>query len=241
MLAAVRLTAAWQRNLFHSKRCLNGTANSATTCRWQAASAQQRRAQQSPDARSSSQSVPRKYRGREKDGNRKAMAVRVRKQARLSEPADGRVKSEIHQHSAYAPVAQWIEHQTTDLGVGGSSPSGRTTKSIGDWSVDGHGSGGDRRSTSGVSERTASGGRVGPGASAIFQWGQGALRWDFETRQSVCADAADSWRARRRATSRAADRCAGAVAVRAHTPRYQCSRGRLSQQQCPSDLGLVGP
>ena len=25
-----------------------------------------------------------------------------------------------------APVAQWIEHQTTDLGVGGSSPSGRT-------------------------------------------------------------------------------------------------------------------
>lgn len=37
LLAAVSLTAAWQRNLFHSKRCLNGTANSATTCRWQAA------------------------------------------------------------------------------------------------------------------------------------------------------------------------------------------------------------
>ena len=25
----------------------------------------------------------------------------------------------------YAPVAQWIEHQTTDLGVTGSSPVGR--------------------------------------------------------------------------------------------------------------------
>jgi len=57
LLAAVSLTAAWQRNLFHSKRCLNGTANSATTCRWQAASARQRRTQQGPDARSSSQSV----------------------------------------------------------------------------------------------------------------------------------------------------------------------------------------
>jgi hypothetical protein len=30
-----------------------------------------------------------------------------------------------------APVAQWIEHQTTDLGVTGSSPVGRTTESIG--------------------------------------------------------------------------------------------------------------
>jgi hypothetical protein len=29
-------------------------------------------------------------------------------------------------HASEAPVAQWIEHQTTDLGVGGSSPSGRT-------------------------------------------------------------------------------------------------------------------
>ena len=26
-----------------------------------------------------------------------------------------------------APVAQWIEHQTTDLRVGGSNPSGRAT------------------------------------------------------------------------------------------------------------------
>ena len=33
LLATVSLTAAWQRNLFHSKRCLNGTANSATTCK----------------------------------------------------------------------------------------------------------------------------------------------------------------------------------------------------------------
>ena len=57
------------------------------------------------------------------------MAVRVLEKARLSEPADGRVKREVHQHSAYAPVAQWIEHQPTDLGVGDSSPSGRTTKS----------------------------------------------------------------------------------------------------------------
>ena len=73
---------------------------------------------------------PIKYRGREKDGNRKAMAVvRVRENARLSAPADGRVKREVYQHSAYAPVAQWIEHQPTDLGVGGSSPSGRTTQS----------------------------------------------------------------------------------------------------------------
>ena len=91
-------------------------------------------------------------------------------------------------------------------------------------------------------QRPASGGLVGAGASAIFQWGQGALRRDFETRQSVCADAADSWGARRRAASRAADRYAGTVAVRAQTPqRYQCGRGRLSQQKCPSDLGLVGP
>jgi len=58
LLAAVSLTAAWQRNLFHSKRCLNGTANSATTCQWQAASARQRRTQQGPDARSSSQVSP---------------------------------------------------------------------------------------------------------------------------------------------------------------------------------------
>jgi hypothetical protein len=57
LLAAVSLTTAWQRNLFHSKRCLNGTANSATTCLWQAASARQRRTQQGPHARSSSQSV----------------------------------------------------------------------------------------------------------------------------------------------------------------------------------------
>ena len=32
--------------------------------------------------------------------------------------------------SSEAPVAQWIEHQTTDLGVGGSSPSGRTTQNL---------------------------------------------------------------------------------------------------------------
>jgi transposase len=72
----------------------------------------------------------------------------------------------------------------------------------GDWSVDGHRAGGDRRSTSGVSQRPASGGLVGPGASAIFQWRQGAVRRDFETGESVCADAADSWGARRRATGR---------------------------------------
>src|SRR5207244_11432089 len=29
--------------------------------------------------------------------------------------------------SNHAPVAQWIEHQTTDLRVGGSTPSGRAT------------------------------------------------------------------------------------------------------------------
>ena len=83
---------------------------------------------------------------------------------------------------------------------------------------------------------------LGAGASALFQWGQGAVRRDFETRQSVCADAAESWRARCRAAGRAADRYAGAVAVRAHTPhRHPCGRGGLSQQQCPGDLGLVGP
>ena len=83
---------------------------------------------------------------------------------------------------------------------------------------------------------------LGSGASAIFQWRQGALRRDFETRQSVCADAADSWGMRRRAASRAADRYTGAMAVRAHTPqRHQCGGGRLSQQTCPGDLGLVGP
>ena len=32
LLAAVSLTAAWQRNLFHSKRRLNGPADSAATC-----------------------------------------------------------------------------------------------------------------------------------------------------------------------------------------------------------------
>ena len=42
----------------HSKRCMNGTANSATTCRWQVDSARQRWTQQSPDASSNSQSVP---------------------------------------------------------------------------------------------------------------------------------------------------------------------------------------
>jgi hypothetical protein len=31
-------------------------------------------------------------------------------------------------HIDRAPVAQWIEHQTTDLGVTGSSPVGRTTQ-----------------------------------------------------------------------------------------------------------------
>ncbi len=32
LLAAVSLTTAWQRNLLHSKRRLNGSANSAATC-----------------------------------------------------------------------------------------------------------------------------------------------------------------------------------------------------------------
>jgi hypothetical protein len=71
-----------------------------------------------------------KYRGRETDWDRMGMAVRDREKARHrhNAPTDGRVKREVYQHSAYAPVAQWIEHQTTDLGVGGSSPSGRTKK-----------------------------------------------------------------------------------------------------------------
>jgi len=126
--------------------------------------------------------------------------------------------------------------------VSDASSLPETGRGAGDWSVDGHRAGGDRRSTSGVSERTASGGLVGPGAAAIFQWGQGTVRRDFETRQSVSADAADSWGAVRRAAGRAADRYAGTVAVRAHAPqRHQCSRGGLSQQKCPGDLGLVGP
>jgi hypothetical protein len=58
----------------------------------------------------------------------------------------------------------------------------------GDWAIDGHGAGGDRPSASGVSQRPAFGGLVGAGSSAIFQWGQGAVRRDIETRQSVCAD-----------------------------------------------------
>ena len=60
---------------------------------------------------------PYKYRGRETDWDRKRMAVRDREKARHrhNAPADGRVKREVYQHSAYAPVAQWIEHQTTDL------------------------------------------------------------------------------------------------------------------------------
>jgi hypothetical protein len=56
---------------------------------------------------------------------------------------------------------------------------------------------GDRQSAPGVSQLTASGSLIGAGASAIFQWRQGAVRRDFDTRQSVCADAADSWGARR--------------------------------------------
>jgi hypothetical protein len=126
--------------------------------------------------------------------------------------------------------------------VPGASGLPETGRGAGDWSVDGHRVAGDRRSTSGVSERTASGGLAGSGASAIFQRGQGDLRRDFETRQSICADAADSWGARCRAAGRAEDRYAGAVAVRAHTPqRHPCGRGGLHQQTCPGDLGLVGP
>jgi hypothetical protein len=126
--------------------------------------------------------------------------------------------------------------------VPGASGLPDTGGGAGDWSVDGHRAGGDRRSAPGVSQRPASGSLVGAGASALFQWRQGAVRRDLKTRESVCADAADSWGARRRAAGRAADRYAGTVAVRAHTPqRYQCGRGRLSQQKCPSDLGLVGP
>lgn len=72
--------------------------------------------------------------------------------------------------------------------------------------------------------------------------GQGAVRRDIETRQSVCADAADSWGARGCAACRTEDRYAGAMAVRAQTPqRHQCGRRGLSQQKCPGDLGLVGP
>ena len=73
--------------------------------------------------------------------------------------------------------------------------------------------------------------------------GQGAVRRDFETRQSVRADAADSWSARCRAACRAADRYAGAVAVCAHTHRKgtHVAADGLFQQKCPSDLGLVGP
>jgi hypothetical protein len=79
LLAAVSLTAAWQRNLFHSKRSLNGTANSATTCRWQAASARQRRIQQGADARSSSQSVPLQYGGGRKKKKERPGALLARR------------------------------------------------------------------------------------------------------------------------------------------------------------------
>ena len=150
--------------------------------------------------------------------------------------------SELYEQLTELDVAHRAGDAPGGARVPGASGLPETGGGAGDWSVDGHGAGGDRRSASGVSQRPASGGLVGAGASAIFQWGQGALRRDFETRQSVCADAADSWGARRRAASRAADRYAGAVAVRAQTPqRYQCGRGGLSQQKCPGDLGLVGP
>ena len=115
LLAAVSLTTASQRNLFHSKRCLNGTANSATTCLWQAASARQRRIQQGPDARSSSQSVP-------PSNMEGEIRMGIERQWRCG-PGKRRVycaggwawKREVYQHSAYASVAQWIEHQPTDL------------------------------------------------------------------------------------------------------------------------------
>ena len=37
------------------------------------------------------------------------------------------VTSLSDRHLSHAPVAQWIEHQTTDLGVTGSTPVGRAT------------------------------------------------------------------------------------------------------------------
>ena len=75
---------------------------------------------QGPKAAPATRLSVKEYKEGKKDGNRKAMAVRVLEKARLSAPADGRVKSEVHQHSAYAPVAQWIEHEPSDLGVTGS-------------------------------------------------------------------------------------------------------------------------
>jgi len=87
LLAAVSLTAAWQHNLFHSKRCLNGTANSATTCQWQAASARQRRTQQGPDARSSSQSVPYQYGGGRKKKKERPGALLARRTRGLGRPS----------------------------------------------------------------------------------------------------------------------------------------------------------
>ena len=139
-----------------------------------------------------------------------------------------------------------VAHRASDAPGGGRVPGASSLPEIGrgagDWSVDGHGTGGDRRSAPGVSQRPASGGVVGAGASAILQWGQGQVRRDFETRQSVCADAADSWGASRRAACRAEGGYAGAVAVGAQTPqRHQCRRSGLSQQKRPGDLGLVGP
>ena len=44
-----------------------------------------------------------------------------------------------------------------------------------DWAVNGYGAAGDRRSAPGVSQRPASGGLVGAGAAAIFQWGKERL------------------------------------------------------------------
>src|SRR6185295_6349302 len=67
-------------------------------------------------AQAASLSPVKKYRGREKDGNRKAMARGSGRRRVLARRRIGAMKSEIHQHSAHAPVAQWIEDQPTDLG-----------------------------------------------------------------------------------------------------------------------------
>ena len=130
-------------------------------------------------------------------------------------------------------LVRFLAHRAGDAPGGwrvpGASGLPETGPGPGDWAVDGHGPAGDRRAASGISQRPASGGLFGAGASAIFQWGQGAIRRAFETRQSVCANALDSWGASRRPACRAEGGCARTVAVGAQMPqRHQCRRGGRS-------------
>jgi hypothetical protein len=68
-----------------------------------------------------------------------------------------------------------VTHRVDGIFKTGASSLPEAGCGAGDWAVDGDGVAGDRRSASGVSERPASRGLVGAGASAIFQWGQGRL------------------------------------------------------------------